>query len=122
MRSSCPIANSLDLIGDRWSLVIIRDLMFSSKSRYSELLAGAEGITTNILADRLKRLAAAGIVSKRAYQQRPRRYAYSLTDKGKDLFGVLSALIHWGGKHVKGSHRLSAARLSAMDPRKRVTD
>ena len=92
--------------------------MFSSRKRYGELLDGPEGITTNILADRLKRLTAAGIVEKRAYQQRPTRYEYSLTDKGFDLFEVLQALIRWGGKHVPGSAQISDAALAAFDPRK----
>lgn len=117
MRSDCPIASSLDLVGDRWSLVIIRDLMFSSKRRYGELLDGPERITTNILANRLDKLTAAGIVSKRAYQKRPPRYEYHLTAKGRDLFDVLRALIEWGGKHVPGAVRISNKRLDAMDPR-----
>jgi len=92
--------------------------MFSTRRRYGELLDGPEGITTNILADRLKRLEAAGIVRKRAYQDRPQRYEYSLTAKGIDLFDVLSALIRWGGKHTHGSVNISNERLAAMDPRR----
>jgi DNA-binding HxlR family transcriptional regulator len=118
-RSTCPIANSLDVIGDRWTLVIIRDLMFSSRSRYGELLNGPEGITTNILADRLKRLERASVVQKRAYQQRPKRYEYSLTATGMDLYDVLCALIRWGGQHVVGSSIMSDEQLAAMDPRER---
>ncbi|MEQ9324627.1 MAG: helix-turn-helix domain-containing protein [Polyangiaceae bacterium] len=118
-RSNCPIANTLDLVGDRWTLVIVRDLMFSSRRRYNELLHGPEGITTNILAARLKRLEAAGIVNKSAYQDRPRRYEYALTDKGLDLYDTLCAVIRWGGKHAPGSARLTDETLSAMDPRKR---
>jgi DNA-binding HxlR family transcriptional regulator len=118
-RSTCPIANSLDLIGDRWTLVIIRDLMFSSRSRYGEPLHGPEGITTNVLADRLKRLEHADIVRKRAYQHRPKRYEYSLTTKGTELFDVLCALIRWGGKHCSGSTTISDDQLAAMDPRGR---
>jgi DNA-binding HxlR family transcriptional regulator len=118
MRSSCPIANSLELVGDRWTLVIIRDLMFSERRRYGELLKGREGITTNILADRLKRLEAAGVLQRNAYQDRPPRYEYVLTSKGKDLFEVLRALIQWGAKHTKGSMRFSDEQLAALDPRR----
>lgn len=116
-RSNCPIANALDLIGDRWTLVIVRDLMFSSRRRYGELLHGPEGITTNILADRLKRLEAVGILHKSAYQDRPPRYEYALTDKGLDLYDTLCAVIRWGGKHVPGSTVISDESLAAMDPR-----
>jgi len=116
-RSSCPIANGLDLLGDRWTLLIIRDLMFSSRRRFGELLGAPEGITTNILADRLKRLESAGIVAKKPYQDRPVRHEYSLTDRGMDLFDVLRALIIWGGRHADGSIEFSAETLANMDPR-----
>jgi DNA-binding HxlR family transcriptional regulator len=116
-RSDCPIANSLDVIGDRWTLVVIRDLMFSDKRRYNELLSSSEGITTNILAERLKRLERAGIVDKRAYQDNPPRYEYSLSAKGEDLRDVLIALVRWGGKHAPGSRVFPAKRLEAMKRR-----
>ena len=121
-RSNCPIANSLDLLGDRWTLVIIRDLMFSRRRRFGELLDGPEGITTNVLADRLKRLERALIVQKRAYQDRPQRFEYALTDKGLDLFDVLAALIVWGGKHADGSAEIGDEKLAGMDPRTRKAE
>ncbi|MCG8545113.1 MAG: helix-turn-helix transcriptional regulator, partial [Alphaproteobacteria bacterium] len=80
-RSPCPIATTLDIVGDKWSFIITRDLL-TGKSRYGEFLTSPEGIPTNILAERLKRLTAAGIVEKTLYQERPPRYAYSLTPKG----------------------------------------
>jgi DNA-binding HxlR family transcriptional regulator len=116
-RSSCPIANSLELIGDRWTLVVIRDLMFSPKCRFGDLVDSPEGITTNILADRLKRLEEGGIVHKRAYQQRPVRYEYILTERGVELYDVLCALIRWGARHAPGSAQIPEDQLAAMDPR-----
>ncbi|HEY9110916.1 MAG TPA: helix-turn-helix domain-containing protein, partial [Rhodanobacteraceae bacterium] len=80
-RSPCAVANSLDLVGDKWSLLVVRDL-FYGKRTYGELADSPEHIPTNILADRLKRLEAAGIISSTPYQQRPVRYAYALTPKG----------------------------------------
>lgn len=118
MRSKCPIATSLGIIGDRWSLVLVRDLMFSSKRRYNELLDSPEGITTNILADRLRKLEAAGVVKREPYQKRPLRYEYALTDKGLDLFEIIAALIRWGGKHDEHSVQFSEAKLAQMDPRR----
>lgn len=94
-RSLCPITCALDQLGDKWTLLIIRDLLLG-KRRYRELLASQEGIATNILADRLKKLRAAGIVLQQAYQQKPVRHEYVLTKKGEDLRPVLQALVKWG--------------------------
>jgi DNA-binding HxlR family transcriptional regulator len=98
-RSSCPVACALDLVGDRWTLLVVRDL-FAGKSRYGEFLESAEVIPTNILADRLVRLEEAGIIDSAPYQQNPPRYAYSLTPKGRDLKQALGALALWGLRHV----------------------
>ena len=98
-RSGCPIASTLDLVGDRWSLVIVRD-MVNGKRRFGELLASPEGIPTNILADRLKRMEAQGLVRKQPYQERPRRNEYLLTDKGAGLLAVLQAMCRWGNAHI----------------------
>lgn len=104
-RSPCPIANTLDLVGDKWSLLVIRD-MLHGKSTYGELLDSPERIPTNLLADRLKRLEEAGIIVRTAYQERPARYAYQLSDRGKDLGDVLLALVGWGRKHIAGTRFL----------------
>jgi len=98
-RSACPVACSLDLLGDRWTLLVIRDL-FRGLTRYGEFLAAPEGIPTNILAERLKRLEAAGLIKSEPYQQNPPRYAYTLTPKGADLKPVLGALAMWAMRHV----------------------
>jgi DNA-binding HxlR family transcriptional regulator len=97
-RSCCPITNGLDVFGDRWTLLIIRDLMLG-KRRYQDLISSPENIASNILADRLKKLQIAGLIHRRAYQQNPARYEYILTEKGKDLKPVLEAIIGWGKKH-----------------------
>jgi DNA-binding HxlR family transcriptional regulator len=98
-RSTCPVACSLDLLGDRWTLLVVRDL-FRGLTRYGEFLAGPEGIPTNILAERLERLGAAGLIKRAPYQQNPPRYTYTLTSKGTDLKPVLGALAMWAIRHV----------------------
>src|SRR5574337_984419 len=94
-RSPCPIANTLDLVGDKWSLLVVRDLLHGKRT-YGELAASPEGIPTNILADRLKRLEPAGTLRRERYQERPARFAYTLTEKGRELGGVLQAIVRWG--------------------------
>ncbi len=108
-RSSCAIACTLDVVGDKWSLLVVRDLLHG-KHTFGELLDSPEGIPTNILADRLKRLEAAGLVVSAPYQERPVRYAYSLSDKGAALGDVLLALVRWGKKHVPGTRVLDPPR------------
>lgn len=100
-RSPCPVANVLDLFGDKWTLLIVRDLILG-KARYGEFSQSMEGIPTNILAQRLKRLEMSGVVVKSAYRLKPVRYEYALTDKGRDLIPVLEAMVTWADKHVPG--------------------
>jgi DNA-binding HxlR family transcriptional regulator len=97
-RSACPVACFLDILGDRWTMLIVRDLMQGTK-RYNDFLASGEKITTNILAERLKRLEAEGIVEKRAYQRNPVRSSYSLTQKGHDLGPLMKEMINWALKY-----------------------
>ena len=101
-RSVCPIANTLDLVGDKWSLLVVRDLLHGKRT-YGELLDSPEGIPTNMLADRLRRLEDAGLIASSAYQQRPVRYAYTLTEKGAELGDILLALVQWGKRHIPGT-------------------
>lgn len=102
-RSSCPVANTLDILGDKWTLLLIRDL-FMDKHTYSEFQQSPEGIPTNILADRLKRLEKHGVIEKRLYLERPKRYQYHLTDKGRDLGKVLREMKDWGLKYIAGTN------------------
>ena len=99
LRSACPIAAGLDVVGDRWTLLILRDLLLG-KTKYNEFLAGEEAITTNILAERLQRMQKLGLIEKSAYQDNPVRYAYALTEKGRDLRYAVGALAMWSKKHV----------------------
>jgi len=105
-RSACAIANSLDIVGDKWTLLVVRDLLHGKRT-YGELVNSPEGIPTNILAERLKRLEAAGIIVSTPYQQRPTRYAYILTPKGRALGDVLLAFVRWGKQHIRGTVTLN---------------
>jgi DNA-binding HxlR family transcriptional regulator len=104
-RSVCPVACSLDVIGDRWTLLVIRDL-FGGKRRYGEFLSSPEGIPTNILAERLKRLESAGLVASAQYSEHPPRSEYQLTERGRGLLPVLDALADWGLEQFPGTKRL----------------
>ncbi|MXS81805.1 winged helix-turn-helix transcriptional regulator [Nitrosomonas oligotropha] len=101
-RSCCPVACALDNLGDKWTLLLVRDFLLGKK-RYQEFLTSPEQIATNILADRLKKLEAAGIIVQHAYQQKPLRYEYVLTQKGEDLRPVLEALVKWGMTYYPGT-------------------
>jgi DNA-binding HxlR family transcriptional regulator len=98
-RSYCPISYVLDIFGDKWTLLLIRDLAFSRKRYFRDFLASPEKIASNILADRLKTLAATGIVSRRPDPANARQIIYELTEKGEDLIPALLELGRWGAKH-----------------------
>ena len=98
-RSSCPINVSLEIFGDRWSLLIIRDLMLRSYRTYKEFLSSDEGIATNILAERLQRLEAAGIITTSRNAEDRRKVVYRLTEKGIDLAPILVELVLWSARH-----------------------
>lgn len=100
-RSPCPIASALDILGDKWTLIVVRDL-FLNKHRYGDFLGSPEAIPTNILADRLKRLEAAGILKREMYQDNPPRAQYFLTTRGADLAPVLKAILKWGMQYLPG--------------------
>jgi len=115
-RSTCPIANILDLIGDRWTLLVIRDLRRFRRVRFKNLSESRERIPTNLLADRLRRLEQAGIVEKRPYQQRPVRYEYELTARGIDLLPVLREMAGWANRHISGTAHPPEGFFSASSP------
>jgi len=98
-QSGCPVAFGLDTFGDRWSFVIIREIMLRGKKTYNEFLAMEEGIATNILADRLKHLQVEGIIAKAANPDNRRSYIYSLTGKGLDLAPIVFEIVFWSGKY-----------------------
>jgi DNA-binding HxlR family transcriptional regulator len=98
-RSSCPISTALDIFGDKWSLLVIRDLMFKQKKTYGEFLKSEEKIATNILADKLMLLEAGGIISKEAHPESKAKVLYKLTAKGAELVPVMVEIILWSEKH-----------------------
>jgi DNA-binding HxlR family transcriptional regulator len=110
-RSACAVANSLDIVGDKWTLLVVRDLLHGKRT-YGELAHSPERIPTNILADRLKRLEGAGIIAGTPYQERPVRYAYALTPKGRALGDVLLAFVRWGKQHIPGTVALNQSPAS----------
>jgi DNA-binding HxlR family transcriptional regulator len=117
-RSNCPIACSLDLIGDKWSLLILRDLIFMKKTRFEEFLESPERISTNILTDRLHKLEKAGLVEKAPYGNHRLRMAYSATAKGKTIVPILKEFAVWGGANfdatVRGNPALPKEELDAL--------
>lgn len=98
-RSDCPLSGSLDVFGDKWSLLIIRDLMFGKKCTYNDFLKSDEGIATNILASRLKGLEENGVIEKSAHPDSKAKILYSLTQKGIDLLPIIMEIYIWSAKY-----------------------
>jgi len=107
-RSGCPINLTLEVLGDKWSLIILRDMIFGGRRHFRELLAGSmEGIASNILADRLKRLVAEGVLSKADDPSHKQKAIYSLTEMGIELVPVFAVIGAWGRKWLPVSEELS---------------
>ena len=100
----CPVAKTLEVVGDRWTLLVVRDLLDGPR-RFHDLQAGLPGLAPNILSERLKLMEAHALVSRRFYSDHPPRAEYELTERGRELGVVVGALATWGGRHV---HRASA--------------
>ena len=98
-RSGCPISYSLDLFGDRWTLLILRDMVLGGKRYYRDFLAAPERIATNVLAERLARLERAGLIDKRRDPEDRKRNLYTLTEAGLDTIPILLEVIVWGATH-----------------------
>ena len=103
-RSSCAVACALDVVGDKWTLLIIRDLFFG-KTRDKEFQDSAENIPTNILAERLDKLEQAGLITRTPYQKNPVRHEYHLTGTGRSFAPVLRAIAQWGSEQISGSRK-----------------
>jgi DNA-binding HxlR family transcriptional regulator len=103
-RSDCPVACVLDVLGDKWTMLVVRDL-FRGKHRFTEFMQAKEGIKTNILTDRLKRLEQAGLIDKAPYQDNPPRYEYKLTGTGKDLWPILKEMILWSNRNIPATSK-----------------
>ena len=95
---TCPIAKTLDIIGDRWTLLIVRDL-FMGETRFNQFLASSPGLPPRLLADRLKRLVGHGLVQRVIYSQHPLRAEYRLTEDGQTLAPIVEAIVQWGLDH-----------------------
>lgn len=117
-RSGCPVACALDIIGDHWTLLIIRDLMFLGLHEYKEMLAGSEGISSNILTDRLKKLEQNGLVASMIHPQNRKRKYYYLTGMGKGLVYTMVDLIRWSEKYLSDQLEIPPEKLEllANDP------
>lgn len=98
-RSNCPISNVLDIVGDKWSLLILRDLIFFGKHSYSELQHSEERMATNILSSRLERLEKDGLITKQTDVNDKRKKRYALTQAGKDMLPILLEMIIWSSKY-----------------------
>ena len=97
----CPIARTLDIVGERWTMLILRDLVVSGPRKFQDFERSLASISPNTLSTRLKRLEEAGIVERRFYEQHPPRAEYVLTEKGNELRPVLKALLDWGQRYTK---------------------
>ena len=114
-RSGCPINACLEIFGDSWSLLIVRDLLFFDRRRYGDFLAAGEGMATNILADRLKKLEDSGIVTRKRDPLDARRLTYALTEKGLDLAPLLVEMIVWAAGYEKTSAPPAQVRAMTRD-------
>ena len=95
----CPVAKSLEVVGDRWTLLLVRDLLPGAR-RFQDLVASLPGIPPNLLSERLKRMEEHGLVARRFYSEHPPRAEYVLTAKGKELGKIVGALADWGARHL----------------------
>ncbi len=102
-RSDCPISCALDLIGDKWTLIVLRDLLFFNKTKFDEFLESPEKISTSVLTDRLHKLERAGLIEKTPYSSHRLRMSYSPTEKGKALMPVLNEIVRWGKLNIENT-------------------
>jgi len=98
-QKDCPVARALDVIGEKWTLLVLRDLLRKGALRFQELVQGLAGVAPNTLSEWLKTLESEGVIATRLYEIHPPRYEYDLTEKGKALGPVLKALYGWGERY-----------------------
>lgn len=120
-RSACPLNASVEMLGDRWSLLILRDMMLRGFKTFKEFLESHEGIATNILADRLRRLGEYGIIATKRDATDGRKVIYVLTDKGIDLAPVLTEMVLWAAAHEKTGNQ-ALVRLMQKDKEQFLAD
>jgi|SRR5215217_836265 len=116
-RSTCPINASLEVLGDRWSLLIVRDMLFAGARTYKDFLRSEEKIATNILASRLTSLQASGIIISERNPDDGRSLVYHLTGKGLDLVPVIMELSNWGTRHEEGQPPSGVLEAWRADPK-----
>ena len=116
-RSDCPISCSLDVFGDKWSLLIIRDIMLREKMSFSEFLASEEKIATNILSNRLNILVKENILVKQVSSKNKSKYIYSLTEKGIDLLPIVIEIMDWGAKYNENCPRRELGKRIQIEKR-----
>jgi DNA-binding HxlR family transcriptional regulator len=114
-RSDCPLNVCLEIFGDRWSLLIVRDLLFKKHYEFKDYLAAKEGIATNVLSDRLRRLEQHGIITRSAHPNDARKVDYRLSKKGLDLAPLLVEMVLWATKHEKAVARTSLTKRLSDD-------
>ena len=102
-RSDCPVSCILDLLGDTWTLILMRDILFLDKHRYDEFLESPEGISSNVLTNRLHKMEKSGLISKSLYSNHRYRYEYRATASGEDLKPILKEMTKWGFKHCENT-------------------
>ena len=96
----CPVARTLDLVGERWTILLLRDLLLQGPRRFQDFQSSLPGVAPNILSARLKAMEENGLIRRQLYSDRPPRVEYLLTDKGKSLGPVVKAMRDWGTKHL----------------------
>ena len=103
MRSECAVANGLEILGDRWTLLIVRDMMFTNRSELGHFLNSREGISTNILTERLERLQSHGIINKQLHPEHGKKFIYQLTDTGIKLAPTIIELTLWATQNIENT-------------------
>jgi len=121
-RSDCPISCSLEVFGDKWSLLIIRDIMLRGKLSFSEFLESEEKIATNILSNRLNTLVAENILNREVSPANKSKYIYTLTEKGIDLLPIVIEIMDWGAKYNKNCPRKTLGRRIQKEKRKVIEE
>lgn len=119
-RSNCPISYTMDFFGDKWTLLILRDIALKGRCFYKEFLKAGEGIATNVLSDRLKMLESEGIILSEKYEKLKTMKTYSLTEKGKALIPILVEMIIWGGTYDKDTGAPKEFLEKAIQDREKV--
>ncbi len=106
-RSNCPLSTWLELFGDKWTLLILRDIAFFGKKNFKDFVSSEEKIASNILADRLKHLLREGLITKTKNQQNKLLIDYHVTQKGMELLPIAEAIATWSNKYIKGTYKMS---------------